>query len=178
MKDVYFSQAAFQSSDSSWSIGPCFSDLTFMYLLKVSNGIQEQAKTTLKLKLFGGRLQDSLEEDLKRRESRATLGMLGIAFIFSSMSSGKESDDYMRLAAGLAYACFMVAYCRPVVLKNSWRQGYCALAAALATSMVRRALLSSPVRAYLASLTLKIFRHSLCLWQYLCVISRPTCPMY
>ncbi|KAH7406528.1 hypothetical protein DE146DRAFT_396199 [Phaeosphaeria sp. MPI-PUGE-AT-0046c] len=89
----------------------------------------------------------------KRREGRAMVGMFGMAFIFFSTVSEKEGGEHMKRAVGLAYVCFMAAYCRLVVLRNGWKQGYCALAAALAASMVLRALSSSPVQTYLAGLT-------------------------
>lgn len=84
--------------------------------------------------------------------------MLLMAVIFVSIpvradTGATNNDHYTRQAVGLAYTFFMIVYCRLVMLRNEWKKGYCAIAAALAALMTFSGMAFVSVQSYWVTLT-------------------------
>jgi hypothetical protein len=93
----------------------------------------------------------------KAREGKAGIGMLIMAIILISLlkpsSTATASEKYWRLAIGLAYALFMIVYCRLIALRNKWQRGSCSIVVTLAVLMAFVPMASPSVQTWWDSLT-------------------------
>lgn len=91
-------------------------------------------------------------------EGTLALFMLGMASVFATIrpapeSGGGDDDCYIRLAIGMAYILFMLAYCRLVVLRNRYGKGFCTIAVVLGALATITGMAIPAVREYWVAFT-------------------------
>jgi len=91
-------------------------------------------------------------------EGTLALFMLGMASVFATIRPAPNLDEgndncYIRLAIGMAYILFMLAYCRLVVLRNGYGKGFCTIVVVLGALTTITGMAIPSVREYWVAFT-------------------------